>query len=107
MDPPVQAALTDPAVLAQRINAAGGASGVAASVEWFTENADDLATFTSAEDLGVQTGGEGPFAHHLMQVRAELARQLWQRRLSWASPCWMSCCSARFGGGHPIRFSTC
>jgi len=77
----VQGALTDSATLAQRINAAGGARRVAHSVEWLTENAADLATFTSAENLAVQVGDEGPFAHHLMQARAELARQLWQRRL--------------------------
>ncbi len=81
MEPPTQGALTDTTTLAQSINQAGGARGVAASVRWLTENAADLQTYTSVEDLAVQTGGDGPFIYHLVQIRAELARQLWQRRL--------------------------
>ena len=80
--PPTQGALTDTAALAQSINQAGGAKGVAASVKWLTESAADLQVYASVEDLAVQTGGgDGPFIYHLVQVRAELAHQLWRRRL--------------------------
>jgi hypothetical protein len=70
-----------PAPGAQRINSAGGAKGIATSVAWLTENADEIEPAASAEDWAVETGGEGPLFYHLIQVRAALARQLWQRRL--------------------------
>jgi hypothetical protein len=81
VDQLVPETLVDPAALAQAVNRAGGKRGVAASVGWLTLNAGETDAFSSVEDWAVETGGEGPFAHHLLQVRAELARQLWQRRL--------------------------
>jgi len=81
MDPSAGEALTDPAALARRINSAGGAKGIAASVAWLTENAGEIGPAASVEDWAVETGGEGPLFYHLIQVRVELARQLWQRRL--------------------------
>lgn len=53
MDAPAGEALTDPAALAQRINSAGGAKGIAASITWLTEQAGDIGPAASAEDWAV------------------------------------------------------
>jgi hypothetical protein len=75
--------LAEPGALAARVN---GAAGVAASAEWLVSHADLIADFSSAEEWAVETDGGGPVEHHLIRVRAELARQLWQRRLFVSVP---------------------
>lgn len=78
---PAPETLADAAKIAKIVNAGGGKNGVAASVAWLTANAAEIDAFPSVEDLAVDTDHAGPLIHHLIQVRAELARQLWQRRL--------------------------
>lgn len=72
MDQAVPETLTDAAAMANIVKAAGGKNGIAASVAWLTANAAEIDAFASAEDLAVETGGDGPLAHHLMQSAPNL-----------------------------------
>ncbi|MGY1620635.1 hypothetical protein ACI789_00385 [Geodermatophilus sp. SYSU D00965] len=54
---------------------------VAQSVNWLVHNSSKLRNWETVEDWAVSTDAQGPIGHHLVTVRAEMARQLWTRHL--------------------------
>jgi hypothetical protein len=70
--------LPDPVDLAQTIESR---ASISESANWLVDNAHLVDGYASVEDWAVDSGAMGPVGHHLIAIRAELARELWGRHL--------------------------